>query len=155
MSNDLTLLPDIARQLRAGLNRVLYDGTDSNMRDSAVLAAQEHVINTIKALGKSADDALTVFGLIRAKRPRTHAELGLVCQIIIAEDRALKNARLARLLEAAGDLKAALAHDTESRKSGALALRHGRAIMRARRQAAKMHRNPVVKSGVLFNSRWR
>jgi hypothetical protein len=154
MSNDLALPPDASRALHRGLNEVLFAGTDSDMRASAVLAAQEHVINTVRALGKSADDVLTVLGLIRAKKPSTHSELALVCQVIIAEDRALKNATLARAMERAGKLAAMREHDEISRKSNALAMKHQKALMRYQRKSTR-HNGPEVRSSVARNTRWR
>ncbi len=154
MPDDLIIPPDASRALHRGLNEVLFAGTDSDMRASAVLAAQEHVINTVKALGKSKDDVLLVFGLIRAKKPRTHAELALVCQIIIAEDRALKNATLARAMEKAGKLAKALEYDAESRASNKLALKYGGQLLRAQRKSTR-YSGPEVCSAVARNTRWR
>lgn len=155
MQNDIAmaLSPDTTRLMRAGLNDVLFAGNDADMRNSAVLAAQELVINTVKALGKSADDVLTVFGMIRAKKPRSHAELSIACQIIIAEDRALKTARLARQAEASGDLSRAMQLDAESRKSNALALKHSRALLRHQRKHQR-YNGTTIRSAVVRNTRW-
>lgn len=151
MPNDLTIPPETVRLMRAGLNDVLYADNNADMRNSAVLAAQETLINTVKALGKSAGDILLVLGMLRAKKPRNHAELAIACQIILAEDTAVRQANMAVLFEKRGDVSAAMRCREEARKANANALRYATRLMRLQ---GKRRNNGPVRSAVGRNMRW-